>query len=122
VIPPGPVTQYDVIRVLPFGGSVVEVRMTGEMLTRVLDRGEANRGQGGFLESVGVDRTAEDGWAVDGEPVQPDREYRLAVAAFLLTGREQGFDFLTRDADGVTVVREGPDIRTALIAELRAVY
>ena len=122
VIPPGPVTQYDVIRVLPFGGSVLEVRMTGEMLTRVLDRGEANRGQGGFLESVGVARTAEDGWAVDGEPVQPDREYRLAVAAFLLTGREQGFDFLTRDAYGVTVVREGPDIRAALIAELRAVY
>ena len=47
VITPGPFTEYDAIRVLPFGGEVVTVRVPGALLARVLDQGVANAGTGG---------------------------------------------------------------------------
>ena len=49
-IPAGtPVTEYDVLRILPFGGQVVTVTLTGAVLSQVLDAGLANRGKGGYL-------------------------------------------------------------------------
>ena len=42
VVPPGPVRQYDVIRVLPFGGKVVSATLDGSVLASVLDAGLAN--------------------------------------------------------------------------------
>ena len=46
-----PVTQYDIIRILPFGGGIREVEMKGDMLIRILDIGLKNKGTGGFLHS-----------------------------------------------------------------------
>ena len=47
VLPPGRVTQYDVLRIMPFGGQVMDVSLPGGLLRRVLDQGERNRGSGG---------------------------------------------------------------------------
>ena len=51
MLPPGPVTQYDVIRVVPFGGKIVKATFTGALLSRVLAIGASNIGTGGFLHS-----------------------------------------------------------------------
>ncbi|MGH7600680.1 MAG: bifunctional metallophosphatase/5'-nucleotidase, partial [bacterium] len=51
-IPPGAITEYDVIRILPFGGKVVLVEMRGRLLKQVLDQGQANKGSGGYLHAV----------------------------------------------------------------------
>ena len=109
VLLPGPLTQYDVIRVLPFGGQVVEVRMKGSLLARVLAAGEANRGTGGYLHTAG-----------SAGPWEPEAVYPVAIADFLLTGRETGLDFLTRDAPGLEVVGDRGDVRHAVIAEIQA--
>jgi 5'-nucleotidase/UDP-sugar diphosphatase len=45
VLPPGPITEYDIIRILPFGGDITMVEMEGELLARVLTTGQDNRGQ-----------------------------------------------------------------------------
>ncbi|RYZ25230.1 MAG: bifunctional metallophosphatase/5'-nucleotidase, partial [Sphingobacteriales bacterium] len=45
-----PVTQYDIIRALPFGGSIMEVDMKGSVLKQILDAGVKNLGTGGFLQ------------------------------------------------------------------------
>jgi 5'-nucleotidase len=118
VLAPGPLTQYDIIRILPFGGPVVEVEMTAALLTRVLDQGLRNRGGGGFLQLSGIEHV-DDAWHVGGARIDPDRRYRIALSDFLLTGREQGLDFLTPDNPELTVVREHRDVRQALIAEVR---
>ena len=55
---------------------------------------------------------------VAGQPIEPARSYRVVVPDFLLTGRERGLDFLTRDAPGVERVTELVDVRVALLAEL----
>jgi 5'-nucleotidase / UDP-sugar diphosphatase len=117
VLSPGAVTQYDVIRVLPFGGLVSRTTMTGELLGRVLTQGVANRGSGGFLHADGAIRT-DDGWIVAGEPIRGDRVYVVATTDFLLTGRERGLDYLAPGTPGLGAITEFRDIRRAVIDEM----
>jgi 5'-nucleotidase/UDP-sugar diphosphatase len=117
-IPAGEVTEYDIIRTLPFGGTVVSVQMGGDLLRRVLDQGKANAGTGGYLQTANVTFAGQ--WLVNGAPLDPNRTYQVAINDFLLTGKEIKLDFLTRDK--VEVAGEHGDIRKAFIAELQVVY
>ena len=120
VIPAGDVTEYDVIRTLPFGGTIVGAQMRGFVLKQVLDTGRANAGIGGYLQTANV--TFTDEWLVNGAPLDPARTYSVAMIDFLVTGREFNLGFLTRENPGVTGFTEHGDIRTAFIAELEEVY
>jgi 5'-nucleotidase len=114
----GPVTQYDVIRVLPFGGPVVRATFTGALLSHVLDVGEQNRGTGGFLHYAGITRDPA-GFKVGGRPIDPAGRYTLAITDFLLTGREAHLDFLTRTNRDITDIADLRDVRLAAIDEMR---
>jgi 5'-nucleotidase / UDP-sugar diphosphatase len=120
VIPPGPLTQYDVIRILPFGGNINLVEITGSTLIRALRQGYENRGQGGYFQVANLSRDQNGAWLAKGEPIDPERRYRVVINDFLLTGRERGLDFLKPDGVNVGPVTPGPDIRFALIDELKA--
>ena len=91
VITPGPISQYDVIRILPFGGPVLAVEMQGALLVQVLDQGERNKGGGGYLQRANISRGPAGSWLIDGEPIVSGEGYRLAVADYLVSGNEQGF-------------------------------
>ncbi len=122
VIPPGPFTEYDAIRVLPFGGTVVEVRVSGAVLARVLDQGVANAGSGGFLQTSGVEGQP-GAWRVGGEALAPDRDYVVGTSDFLVSGRETGLDFFDAEANPeVVAVTEHGDVRRALLNELVRVF
>lgn len=108
VLPPGKVTQYDVIRVLPFGGKVLKVTLTGALLARVLQIGEQNKGTGGFLHTVGVP-----------SPIDPAARYAVAISDFLMTGGEANLGFLTRQNPEISDITEFRDVRMALIDELK---
>jgi 5'-nucleotidase len=119
VLPPGPITEYDIIRILPFGGEITVVDMGGELLAQVLGVGQGNRGSGGFLQTANVN--GEPGnWLIQNQPLDPSRTYRVAIADFLLTGQEANLGFLTADAPGLTVISAQGDIRKALIETLRS--
>ena len=122
VLPPGTLTEYDIIRTMPFGGTVWSLQMQGSLLQRVLDQGVANRGTGGYLQTAGVSRDPSDEWKVDGDALDPAGRYLVAMNDFLLSGREAKLEFLTRDHPEVTVVGEHGDIRRAFIEQLRATY
>lgn len=121
VLPPGPVRQYDVIRVLPFGGKVVKATFDGTLLAQVLDAGVKNQGAGGYLQTAGVTREAGK-WTVAGRPLNPAGRYTVALTDFLLTGAEANLGFLTRANPHVRNIQEFRDVRQALIAELKARY
>ncbi|MEA2686308.1 MAG: 5-nucleotidase / UDP-sugar diphosphatase, partial [Actinomycetota bacterium] len=113
VIPAGEVTEYDIIRTLPFGGTILSARLTGAQVQRTLDQGLADVGTGGYLQLAKVTRTAAgDGWAVDGTSIDAERMYTVAMNDRVLAR-------LTRDNPDVTVEAEHGDIRRALIAELQ---
>lgn len=119
VVPPGPITEYDTIRILPFGGKVLKVTMDGALLAMVLDAGPANRGTGGFMHLRGATRAGAS-WQIAGKPIDPAARYRVAMPEYLMTGLESRLAFLTRTNPQVHQVQELRDIRMALIDELRA--
>ena len=121
VLPPGPLTQYDIIRILPFGGRVLQATFDGALLAQVLDIGLKNQGTGGFLQTAGVTREGGQ-WLVGKKPLSPSGRYRVAITDFLLTGGETNLGFLVRTNPHVHDVHELRDIRQAMIEELKARY
>lgn len=118
---PGPVREYDILRILPFGGNVVVATLEGALLSRVLDTGVNNLGSGGYLHSAGI--TWDSGvWQVGGRPVDPAGRYRVALTGFLLSGDEVNLGFLTRTHPQVREVEELRDIRRVLIEEMAVTW
>ena len=120
-LPAGPVTEYDVIRILPFGGAVTRVSMPGSVLLKVIEAGEKNVGTGGFLSTLGLSRDR-DRWMVQSKPLNPSTRYTVAMPEYLMTGREANLSFLTRTNPLIRPVEDLRDIRQALIAELAATF
>src|SRR6185369_16854524 len=100
VLPPGPMTEYDVIRLLPFGGKVVEVEMTGALLQQVLEQGDKNRGIGGFLLKAGAT-----------PPLDLAKRYKVVTTDFLVSGAEQNLGYLSERNPGLAPLRTLRDIR-----------
>jgi 5'-nucleotidase len=119
IVSPGPVRQYDVMRVLPFGGKVVSAGLDGSVLASVLDAGLANSGSGGFLHWLGISRQ-DTTWMVLGAPLDPSGRYVVAMPEFLLSGLESRMAFLSRTNPGVRDVKEFKDIRMAVIDAIRS--
>lgn len=122
ILPAGELTQYDVIRILPFGGNVVEIQMTGQLLAQVLKQGQANKGIGGYLHHAGVSTRPDGTFQVGRQPLDAAAEYTVVITDFLLTGLEFNLDFLTPDNPDLKVIQEKRDIRKVLIDELVRVY
>ena len=92
-----PVTQYDVIRSLPFGGSIMEVDMKGSLLIKILNAAKMNVGSGGFLQYSAALSNGTNGWLLKNIPVDAGKVYKIAITDFLMTGGEANLDFLTKD-------------------------
>lgn len=122
VLPAGPVTEYDIIRVLPFGGKVVRATFDGALLAKVLDQGLGNQGTGGFLHSSDGTLRTSAGWVVNGAPLDPAKQYTVGISDFLLTGGEANLGYLTRTNPGVHNPEDLRDVRRAVIDELKAIY
>jgi 2',3'-cyclic-nucleotide 2'-phosphodiesterase (5'-nucleotidase family) len=100
-----PVTQYDIIRSLPFGGSIMEVDMKGRLLVKILEAGRNNRGIGGFLHySQNLTNDAAGHWVLKNIPVDPEKVYKVAITDFLMTGGEANMDFLKKDNPDIVKV------------------
>src|SRR4051794_2929482 len=117
-----PVTQYDIIRTLPFGGSIKEVDMRGSLLLQILKAGIQNRNTGGFLQhndNLTLDTTSQQ-WALNNAAVDTAKIYRVALSEFLLTGGEANLSFLTPANKDILKVYDSNspvlgDIRKAVI-------
>ncbi|HVG42998.1 MAG TPA: 5'-nucleotidase C-terminal domain-containing protein, partial [Chitinophagaceae bacterium] len=91
-----PITQYDIIRTLPFGGGIREADIKGSLLTKVLEAGKKNVGIGGYLlynNELMYDSVA-DVWKLKNIAIDPAKTYHTAMPDFLLTGKETNLDFL----------------------------
>jgi 2',3'-cyclic-nucleotide 2'-phosphodiesterase (5'-nucleotidase family) len=122
----GTLTQYDVIRMLPFGGSIMKVEMKGSLLGEILDTGLGrNRGKGGYLQVARVERK-DKSFLINGKPLDPEATYQVAISSFLMSGREENLEFLKKKNPGVVkaypAAKEGPasDIRLAVIDYLKS--
>jgi 2',3'-cyclic-nucleotide 2'-phosphodiesterase (5'-nucleotidase family) len=124
----GAITEYDVLRILPYGGKIKEIEITGKLIELAIKTGaKANIGRGGYFA---LDKVAfnPDNQAVtlNGEPLNPTRYYRVALPQYLMTGQESGLAFLKPEHPEIRAVHETMDpndlrfnVQKALIAALR---
>ncbi len=122
----GKLTEYDVLRILPFGGEVVEVEMKGSLIKQILKAGETNKGSGGYLQYAGITKTDLGTWEIQGNSIADDQYYAIALTDFLLTGKEKNLGWLLPTNPGIRGVQgstgnEDPrrDVRMAVISYLR---
>jgi len=114
------VTEYDVLRILPFDNNMVLVSITGELLRNVVEQGDRNHGKGGFLQRSSISKDAKAGWLVAGDALQPEHSYLIVMSDFLLSGREDGLAFLVPTTPGIEIAKKGADLRAAFMQQLRA--
>lgn len=81
----GAINGIDIFRVLPFGGSVLEVNIKGKLLKEVLDYGEKAAGTGAYLQRFNA--ILENGsWLVQGKPIEENKVYHIAISDYLIKG------------------------------------
>lgn len=124
-----PLTQYDVLRTLPFGGGITLVEMKGSLLIQILNAGLQNKGTGGFLqysEALQYHESQKE-WRLNNTAIENNNTYKVAITDFLLTGGESKMDFLTKKNPLISKIypvatsNQDPmaDIRVALIQYLQ---
>lgn len=88
-----PITEYDILRTLPFGGGIREADMKGSLLIKVLEQGKKNIGIGGYLVYNETLVNENDKWLLNNTPIDPAKTYHVATTDFLLTGKEANLDY-----------------------------
>lgn len=119
----GNLTEYDIIRIMPYGGAVVELTMTGELIKRILDAGENNKGRGGYLQrSTNIVRMG-DNWAINGVFIEDKKEYTVMTGSYLYSGKEQGIEFFHDRNPGVIKADiPKPENKTDLRNDVRKLF
>ena len=88
---PGPITTYDVLRILPFGGMVYAVEVPGDLLAGMLDHTISSKGQdpgqnsGAFIQTRNVTR-ADGVWKIGGTALDPKKTYTVVSNDYLIRG------------------------------------
>jgi 2',3'-cyclic-nucleotide 2'-phosphodiesterase (5'-nucleotidase family) len=125
----GTVTELDIIRVMPFGGRVVDISMKGDLLLRTVRTNDNRKGLGGYLQLDKELREKDGAWTLKGSPIDPQRVYKVRTIEFLTMGKELQLEFLTdKDPsflkmDKVNDEAGNPlDIRKTLITYLQKIY
>lgn len=121
VLPAGPITEYDVIRILPFGGNIVTTKMKGAVLKRVLEQGQKNKGSGAYLQTGNVSGGNGVPWLINGKVLDEEAEYSVAILEFLLTVGDSNLKFLVNNPE-VPILENKGDLRKALIDELQKAF
>ena len=90
----GTVTEYDVLRTFPFGGTIVKLKLKGVDLKRLLKAGlVTNRGEGGYMQVKNAVQKGED-WLVAGKAIDDSNEYIVILPEFVAGGGEANLGFL----------------------------
>jgi 5'-nucleotidase / UDP-sugar diphosphatase len=119
-LPEGKVTYRDVLKVQPFGNQLSLVRLSGAELLKYLEAAaKMTPGSGAFPQTVGVQMVIEGGVLkearVQGKPIEPQREYRLALNNFTAGGGD-GYPKLSDHPGHVNTGLVDADVMRAFIA------
>jgi 5'-nucleotidase len=125
-----PVTEYSFLRALPYSGAIQVAWFRGFFLRTVLDSAARLTGDGAFLQFS--DNTRKDPstgkWTIDNRPLADSAVYPVAIADYLIKGRQKKLEFIKKGQPGVDSVFADPtgnaeirsDVVKATIGYLRS--
>jgi 5'-nucleotidase/UDP-sugar diphosphatase len=119
-LPEGRITYRDVLKVQPFANQISLVRLNGAELLKYLEAtAKMSAGAGAFPHTVGVQMVIEGGVLkeakVNNQPIDPRREYRLAINNFIAGGGD-GYPKLSDHPGHVNTGFNDADVMRAFIA------
>ncbi|MBD78666.1 MAG: hypothetical protein CL840_07090 [Crocinitomicaceae bacterium] len=90
----GIITEGDILKALPFGGSVSYTKIKGDDLSNIVWIGlDTNKGTGGYLQIPGA--TIENGRVLlNGEPIDTGKMYSVCTSRFMASGKESNLEVL----------------------------
>ncbi len=97
----GAVTQYDILRVLPYEGKVLKIKIKGDELKKVITKGQRLKGTGGYVQTTSNVALDKGIWKIDGISIDDNKVYNLAINDWLACGNEDGLEFLHIAENGV---------------------
>lgn len=118
----GDITQFDILRTLPFGGYTVGVEMKGSLLDMILQAGLKNVTKGGYLQWDNIKPDANNQFLVNNQPIKPDKVYYVVLPDFLLLGIETNLQFLKPEhPDIIKIHKPDPNDKTDIRNDIRQV-
>ena len=119
ILPAGDITEYDIIKIMPFGGKLVLVEMSGDLLEKALNANKENQGKGSFLHHANVENNNGQ-WYIKNQILDKNKSYKVAISDFLVEKGDKGLDFLTfKNSPSIKKLPSVDiDVRKALIQEL----
>ncbi len=93
---PGPITQYDIIRISPFLGEISLVEMQGKTILQTIDVGQRNAGSGGYLHFGKINKE-NDTYYINGEEIKARKWYKVAITSYMVERGDRNLGFLTFD-------------------------
>lgn len=117
---PGPLTEYDIFRILPFESQAMLVQVRGDTLQKVLRVGATSAGQGSFIQTspnvlaIGSLPDALE-WSVNNKPIEATSNYLVALNGFVISGKEPNLAFFKPGEAGVGEPTLGRDWRKLVI-------
>lgn len=92
----GDITQYDVLRSLPYGGPMVIMPLTGAQVDSILTISDGlNRGAGGYIQRANITRK-KGKWYIKGKRMKPQRVYCMLLPEFVAKGGEDNLKWLEK--------------------------
>jgi len=125
----GPITELDVIRIMPFGNKIVEVEMKGELLEKMIKTNNGRKGLGGYLQYSPNIKYQHEALFINDSPIENEKIYRIRTIEFLLSGKELQLEYFTPSNPSIYRVtsvlndaKEQLDLRMAFIQDLKSKY
>lgn len=117
----GKITQTDIIRILPFGGSLIEMDIKGEELQKVLLAGLKNKGKGGFLQWYNIEYMEEKNiFNINQKALDLQKTYHIIVNDYVFSGKEANLDFFNESNPFVSNISKAKDMKDLRIDMRRA--
>jgi 5'-nucleotidase / UDP-sugar diphosphatase len=125
----GNITETDVLRIMPYGGALVEVEIKGSLLLQILESGDNNKGKGGYLQRSSNLSKVGSQWFWDKKALDSNANYTVITSKFLFEGKEKNIEYFTKANENVlksdfpdpnNINDKRNDVRKAFIAYLRS--